>query len=296
MSCTIAVTGATGNVGRVLCELLLERGHKVLALARDAGRLQPLVDKGAEATAGSVDDAAFVARAFDGADGAFLMIPPDISGDDLLGRAEKLTRNYVDAVRAGGVEHVVAMSSIGAHLEKGAGIVDTLRVLEQGVSKLGDVDVLVLRPAYFMENVYPQIDIIKNLGFTGGPLGPDVKQPVVATRDVAAMAADRLDRRDFTGAEVEYVLGPADISYNDITAALAKALGRDLTYIQVPDDDLKPALLQMGMSANFIDLILEFSHSINDGQVMSAHTRTEANTTPTTIGEFAQWFAAAFNA
>jgi len=118
----------------------------------------------------------------------------------------------------------------------------------------------------------------------------------VATCDIAAVAADRLDTRDFTGHTNEYVLGPADISYNDVAAALGKALGRDLNYVQVPDGDLKAALGHMGMSGDFIDNILELSHSINSGDILGGHTRADANTTPTTIDEFAQWFAAAFNA
>jgi uncharacterized protein YbjT (DUF2867 family) len=296
MSCTIAVTGATGNVGGVLSGILLERGHGVRALGRDEGKLQSLVEKGAEARVGDIFDPDFVASSFDGADGVFLMIPPDPASDDQLGRAEKLTKNYVGAIRAGGVGHVVAMSSIGAHLEKGAGIVDTVRVLERELATLDGVNVRVLRPAYFMDNVYAQIDIIKNLGITGGPLGGDVKQPMVASRDVGAVAAELLDKRDFTGLSVEYVLGPADVSYNDVAAALGKAMGRGLKYLHVPDRDLRAALAQMGMSRSFIDMMLELSHSINNGDVMNAHTRTPENTTPTTIDEFAQWFAAAYNA
>lgn len=295
MSCTIAVAGATGNIGRVLSQILLERGHKVRALSRDAGRLQPLIDQGAEACVGSLDDGAFVARAFTGADAAFVMIPPDVTSNDQDGRAEKLSNVYVAAIRESGMKYVVALSSIGAHLEKGSGIVNGLRILERELGGLTDVNIRVLRPAYFMDNVYVQIDLIKNLGFTGGPLKPDVKQPMVATRDIAAIAAERLDRCDFTGHSMEYVLGPADISYTDVTAALSNALGRDLNYIHVPDGDLKAGLLQMGMSSDFIDKILELSHAINSGAVQSGHTRTDANTTPTTIDEFAQWFAAAFN-
>jgi uncharacterized protein YbjT (DUF2867 family) len=295
MSCTIAVTGATGNIGRVLSEILISRGHNVRAIGRDAGRLQPLVDKGAQAHVGSLDDGAFLTGALSGADGAFVMIPPDITSEDQDGRAQAMSKMFVSAIQGSGVKHVVALSSLGAHMESGSGIVSTLRILERELGGLADVNIHFLRPAYFMENVYAQIDLIKNLGFTGGPLRPDVKQPMVATRDIAAMAADRLDQRDFTGHTIECVLGPADISYLDVTAALGKALGRDLSYIQVPDGDIKAGLMQMGMSGNFIDKILELSHAINNGEAQGGHTRTDANTTPTTIDEFAQWFAAAFN-
>jgi len=296
MSCTITVTGATGNIGKVLSEILLGRGHKVRAVGRDAKRLQPLVDKGAEACVGDIADAAFLTTVYNGADAAFVMIPPDMTAPDADARAEGISKAHVAAIRESGLKNVVVLSSIGAHLEKGAGIIDSLRILEREMGALDGVNVRFLRPAYFMENIYAQIDLIKNLGISGGPLGADVKQPMVATRDIAAMAADRLDTRDFTGHSTEYVLGPADLSYNDIAAALGKALGRDLNYIQVPDGDLKAALGQMGMSADFIEKILEMSHSINSGALLDAHTRTDANTTPTTIDEFAQWFVAAYNA
>jgi len=296
MSCTIAVTGATGNVGRPLCDILLARGHRVRAVGRDAGRLQPLVDRGAEDQIGFVEDAAFLTRAYQGAESVFAMIPPDMAEEHQLERAERIAKAHVAAVREAGVHYVVAMSSIGAHLERGSGVVETLRTLEREMNALEGVHVHILRPAYFMENVWPQIDIIKNFGFVGGPVTADARFPVVATRDIAAVAAERLGNRDFAGHTMEYVLGPRDISYNDITAALGNALGMQLTYMQASDGDARAALSYMGMSRNFIELILDFAHRLNDGTAQNHHKRTAANTTPTDIDEFARWFAEAYRA
>lgn len=296
MACTITVTGATGNVGRPLAETLLARDHKVRAVGRDAGRLQPLVDLGAEDCIGTVEDAAFLARAYRGADAVFVMIPPEMANERQLERAERISKAHADAIREAGVKYVVALSSLGAHMEKGAGIVKTVQILEREMNALDGVHVHILRPTYFMENVWPQMDIIKNFGFAGGPVAPGAAFPMVATRDIAAMAADRLGNRDFTGHTMEYVLGPRDISYTDIAAALGKALGRRLSYVQVPDGDARAALMHMGMSRDFVDLILEFSHALSDGTAQGHHARTRANTTPTDIDEFAQWFANAYNA
>lgn len=296
MSCTITVVGATGNVGRPLCDILIARGHTVRAIGRDAGRLQPLVDAGAQDYIGSVEDPAFLARAYEGADAVWVMVPPDMAADRQMERAERICRAQASAIREAGVAHAVAMSSIGAHMAEGAGIVRTLKVLEREMNALDGVNVHILRAAYFMENVWPQMDIIKNLGFAGGPVKADARFPVVATRDIAAMAADRLANRDFVGHTMEYVLGPRDLSYNDITAALGRALGRDLGYMHVGDSDARAGLKYMGMSRDFIELILEFAHALNDGRAQSHHTRTSANTTPTDIDEFAQWFADAMNA
>jgi uncharacterized protein YbjT (DUF2867 family) len=211
-------------------------------------------------------------------------------------RAERIGRAQAAAIREAGVTHVVAMSSIGAHMSDGAGIVRTLQTLEREMNALDGAHVHILRAAYFMENVWPQMDIIKNFGFAGGPVKADARFPMVAARDIAAMAADRLGNRDFIGHTMEYVLGPRDLSYNDVTAALGRALGRELGYMHVGDSDARAALKYMGMSRDFIEMILEFAHALNDGRAQDHHTRTAANTTPTDINEFAAWFADAMNA
>lgn len=296
MSCTITVTGATGNVGRPLCDILIARGHTVRAVGRDAGRLQPLVDRGAEDHIGFIEDPAFLTRAYHGADAVFAMMPPDMAETNQLERAERIAKAHAAAIRESGVHYVVAMSSIGVHLERGAGIAETLQVLEREMNALDGVHIHILRPAYFMENLWPQIDIIKNFGFVGGPVTADARFPMVAARDIAEKAARRLDHRDFAGHTMEYVLGPRDVSYNDITAALGNALGTQLTYLQASDGDARAALSYMGMSPDFIELILEFAHRLNDGTAQNHHTRTETNTTPTDIDEFARWFAEAYRA
>jgi uncharacterized protein YbjT (DUF2867 family) len=278
-------------VGKVLSEALLERGHKVRAIGRDAGRLQPLVDKGAEACVGSIDDASFLARCFDGADAAFLMIPTDIANTDQLGRARTITGAYVTAVKESGLKSAVLLSSVGADVEN-TGIVDTLRILEQGFEPLEDVNLRILRPAYFLDNIWPQADLIKNMGFVGGPLVPDLKQPMVYTGDIGVVAADRLDDRSWSGHSVEYVLGADDYSYNDVAAALGRAMGQQLNYVQVPDGDMRMGLSYMGASNDMIDNMLGLSHAINERRVVA--TRTPENTTPTTLDDFAGWFAAAY--
>lgn len=293
MSCTITVTGATGNVGQVLSGILIGNGHRVRVVGRDPGRLQPFVDRGAEAFAGDLTDSPFLTRAYHGADAAFVMIPPDTTADDQRGRAETFARSHAAAIRESGLPCVVLLSSLGAHIDHGVGIIDTLSILEREAGAIDGVNTRILRAAYFLENLWPQVDVIKNLGFIAGPLLPDVKQPMAAARDVAAVAAARLETRDFTGSTIEYVLGAADYSYNDIAAALTRALGRNIMYMHVPDRDLKAALVPMGMAPGFVDCVLEMSHAINEQRLGGAHTRTPANTTPTTLDDFATWFASA---
>jgi len=297
MTNTYAITGATGNIGHQITETLLARGHNIRAIARAADKLQSMTDKGAEARSGSVEDTAFLTEAYRGVDGIFAMIPPDSQSDDYRAFQIKVAKSHVAAIKGSGVKKVVALSSIGAHLNEGAGIVQGLHDFEQHLSELNDVNVLVLRPAYFMENIYWQMDVIKNMGICGSPIASDVSQPMVATKDIAAVAANRLSGLEINGHAVEDILGQRNLSYAEVTQALAKALDKDdLNYVQFSYEDARQSMVQMGLTENVADLIVGLAKGINSGDILSHYQRTPENTTETSIEEFAQGVAAAYKA
>ncbi len=297
MSRTYTITGATGHIGKRITEHLLTSGHRVRAVARTAERLQPLVDQGAEGFDGSLEDADFLIRAYQGSDGVFAMIPPDFQSTDFRAFQNVVAQSHVKAIQSAGVKHVVALSSIGAHLTEGAGIVQGLNDFEQRLSQLQDVNRLILRPAYFMENIHMQMDLIKNMGITGSPLAPDVSQPVVATQDIAAVAARRLSDMVIPGHAIEYVLGQRNLTYVEITQALGNAIGKgDLKYVQFPYEDAHKAMVEMGLTENVAGLLVGLADAINSGSLLNHYTRTPENTTETSIEAFAEEFAAAYHA
>jgi uncharacterized protein YbjT (DUF2867 family) len=296
MSCTHTVTGATGNTGRVIAEKLLAEGHNVRVVGRSADRLQPLVDKGAEPFVGSLDDADFLAQAYKGADSVYVMIPPNPQSDDYVSEADRISKAHVKAIRDAGVKHVVALSSVGAHRPDGVGIVGVLYAMEKDLKSLDDVNVLSLRPSYFMDNVYPQVELIKAMGFVGSPVAGDLSMPVVHTRDIGEVAAARMAERGFSGHAHEYIGGQRDISYNEITQAIGKAIGKeDLKYVQFPPDQAVVGLQQFGFSANVAKLIVDLAEGVNNGVVVEDFKRTPENTTKTSLEEFAQEFAQIYN-
>jgi uncharacterized protein YbjT (DUF2867 family) len=295
MSCTHAVTGATGNTGRVIAEKLLEDGHAVRVVGRNEERLQPLVDKGAEAFVGSVDDAGFLAKAYEGADVVYVMIPPNPQSKDYVAEADRVSKANVAAIKKAGVKNVVALSSIGAHRPDGVGIVGVLHSLERDLAGLEGVNVLSLRPTYFMDNIYPQAELIKAMGFVGSPVAGDVVMPVVHTRDIGEVAAARMADRGFSGHSHEYILGPRDISYNEITKALGNAIGKaNLNYVQFPPDQAVAGLQQFGFSENVAKLIVDLAEGVNNGVVLEDYKRTPENTTKTSLEDFAKEFAQMF--
>jgi uncharacterized protein YbjT (DUF2867 family) len=294
---TIVVTGASGQIGRALSRRLLERGHIVRVVARTRERLAPLGARGAEVHAGSVEDGAFLERVLRGADSAFLMVPPDYGSNEILANQRRVVDAEVAAVRASGVRRVVALSSIGAHLDSGTGPIVTLRYLEQQLSDVEGVDVLFLRAAYFMENLLQNIDLIKGMGIAGSGARADASLPMVTTPDIAEVAAERLERGDFAGKVVRYVLGARDVTFGEAARILGASIGRpDLPYVQFSYDDLTGALTGAGLPPKVAGLFVEMNRAINDGLLAPTQARTAENTTPTTLEAWSSEFASAFAA
>src|SRR5688572_28698549 len=115
------ITGATGNIGRVLAATLLSQGYSVRALGRDENRLQPLIDRGAEPMVGAPDDPEFMRAAFEGAVAVFAMIPPPATAPDVRAAQARVGEAIAAAVAINQVGHVVNLSSLGAELSEGTG-------------------------------------------------------------------------------------------------------------------------------------------------------------------------------
>jgi nucleoside-diphosphate-sugar epimerase len=201
--------------------------------------------------------------------------------------------NYINAVRRHGVKNVILMSSLGAHLREGSGIVDGLADMEVAFSELKDVNVLILRAGYFMENLYFELNRLRSSGIIGSTIRGDLKFPVVAAKDIAAIVEQRLLSLDFKGHTIEYVLGPKDLSFNEIAEILGKALNRpEIKYKRFNRNDYRKEMIQSGyISENVADAFIGMEDVFNNGKGLGAHTRTIENSTPTTFEEFATGIA-----
>src|SRR5579862_5151033 len=161
----IAVIGATGHTGKVVAETLLAAGEKVRAIGRTADKLQPLVSKGAEAFTGGVLDTDAMTRAFLGADAAYVMIPPDPKQPKLRAYMADVSDSIGNALEKAGVKYAVSLSSVGANLAEGAGVVSGLHGFEQRLNRVIGLNVLHLRAGSFMENSLLCVQVYKTMGF-----------------------------------------------------------------------------------------------------------------------------------
>ena len=138
-----------------------------------------------------------------------------------------------------------------------------------------------------MENLLPQAGVIKSIGSLAGPVKADLPLPMIATRDIGAFAAEALSKLDFVGKSTHELQGPRDVTYAEVAKIVGAAIGKaDLAYNHVPAAQLKPVLMQMGMSSNMADLLLEMADALNSGHMKMRELRSPANTTPTTLETF----------
>lgn len=283
------VTGASGNSGHVVAEQLLAGGKKVRAIGRSLERLQRRTARGAEACICDLVDRAALVRAFQGAEGVYLMIPLDMTNKDLRDYQDCISESMAEALEEANVERAVVLSSIGADKAKGTGPIVGLHHLEQRLNGITGLNVLTLRAGYFMENTLAQIGIIRAMGVAAGPLRPDLKLPMIATRDIGKFAADALLARNFKGHLTAELLGQRDISMDEAARIIGKAIGKpNLTYKQLPDSQIRPALIGIGMPRNLADLLLEMSEATNSGHMAALENRSAPNTTPTSYETFVE--------
>jgi len=281
------VLGASGHTGQVVASNLLAHGEKVRVVGRSAERLKEAAAEGADVFVADVSDGPALTRAFKGADYAYVLIPPNITSNDVRTYQDRVSDALAAGIQNSGIKNVVSLSSIGADKSSGTGPVVGLYNLEQKLNQIDGTNVLHLRAGYFMENTLPQVSVIRMLGSVAGPIRPDLKLSMIATRDIGDAATDALLRHEFHGKQTRELLGQRDIDYTEVASVIGKAIGKpSLAYVQAPEDQLRAAFVQMGMSVNMAALLLEMAGALNSEYMKALEPRSAANTTPTAFETF----------
>jgi uncharacterized protein YbjT (DUF2867 family) len=281
----IAVMGAAGNVGGRVTERLLREGRQVRVLEHRR-KLDGLGKQGAEVVTGDAVDPGDLGRLLEGAEAALVLLPEDLTDPRFVANRSRMTDAVATALAGSGVGQVVLLSTVGAGLADAFGPPAGLRELEQRLSRL-DLDLLVLRSAFYMENLLAALPLIQSQNVNGGAIDADVPIPMIATCDVAAEAAARLLRRDVAGHQVKLLLGPEDVTMAAATRAIGERVGMpDLPYVQFPTDGVRAALAGAGMSEEVASLMVDMQLAMNRGWPFANVARTAESTTPTTLEAF----------
>jgi uncharacterized protein YbjT (DUF2867 family) len=283
------ILGATGNIGSVIARTLLEKGQKVRVFGRSAEKLKAYAEKGAEAQVGDVTDTSTLTKALSGARAAFLLVPPDMQSKDYRAHQSEVVEALATAVKNSGLQYVVNLSSFGAQAPGGTGPIAGLHESESRLNSIEKLNVLHLRPAYFMENELRAIPMIQGMGIYGGAIKADLKLPIIATRDIGAYAAKRLLKLEFSGKQTQELLGERDLTMNEVATALGTAIGKpDLKYTEFGYEQVQQAMLQMGLSEKTSALFVEMFRGFNEGIAVALEKRSPENTTQTSIEVFAK--------
>lgn len=259
------VTGATGNTGTVVATTLAKAGKKVRALVRDTKKASALADQGVELHVGDLLDPSAFAKAVQGAEGVYLLSPPDLASTNFYAERKPLLEAWAKAAKEGGVKHVVLLSSVGAQHPTGTGPIRTLHAAEQALRATG-VPSTFVRAAYFIENWAAVIPAIKSDGIVPSFLPKDQSIPMVATRDIGATAAQALIDGP-KGIRIIELGGPREANATDVAAAATRIIGRPVTVAEAPLEAVVPTFTSFGMSEHAAGLFKEMYEGIRSGHV-----------------------------
>ncbi len=280
----IVVTAPTSNIGSQVLTHLLAAGAPVRVVARNPERLPADVRQRVEVIQGSHSEALVVERAFAGADTVFWLVPADP-------RAVSPEVSYVDFARPAcevfqkqGVQRVVGVSALGRGWPKNSGYVSATLAMDDLIAATS-VSYRALACASFMDNVLRQVEPIKSMGMFFSATPADLKAPTCATRDIASIAAKLLLDACWTGVESVPVLGPEDLSCNDMAQILSEVLGKPIRFQEMPMDAFKGMLTSRGMTDGMAQGMVDMFVAKSEG-MDSLQPRTPEGTTPTS---FRQW-------
>ena len=284
----IAITTPTGHVGSAVADFLLDLGGDVSVklLGRRPEGLRKFTERGAQMLIGSQDDADFLTKATQDVDGLLWVTPPGYGSDDVRAFQNRLGKAAATAVRTNRVPRVVNLSSIGAQYPSGVGPINGLHDVEKWLDDAAS-NITHLRPGFFFENLLWQLDSIKKWGRISLPLSGSQRYPMIATRDIGSVAAQRLMDQKWTGHYVRELHGPANLSFDEAAGILSKVLGRKIVYAECDRQELRQFLLDHAVSENAADLMLEMYDATDTGKLRPIQPRTSETTTPTTLAEFA---------
>lgn len=261
------IVGPTGHTGGAAAEALLAQKKNVRVVVRSADKGRAWQGRGAEVAVASVEDTAALTTALRGAQGAYLLIPPDFGAEDVLGRARRIVDAFVGAITGSGIPHVVFLSSVGGQLAEGSGIVKSTHIGEEKLRRL-PLAVTFLRAGYFIENWGGLLPVAAEKGILPTALTLDRKVPMVATKDIGGVAASALLDPPSAGAKkIIELAGPEDLSPHDVAAAMSKVLAKPINAVAISLVDLKGAFRGMGASADTAEKYAELEDGFNRGHV-----------------------------
>ena len=291
----IVVTGSLGHISRPLAQELIQKGHMVTVVTSKAERKPEIERLGGKAAVGTAQDTDFLTSTFSGADLVYTMIPPGNMADpnyDIYAKVRDLMESYRKALAAAGIKRVIHLSSIGAHTDKGNGLLKLHYIAETILKQLSPgVHLTFMRPTGFHYNLLAYIPMIKQQGIIAANYGQDDLGIWVAPADIATAIVDEIEHPSTESPSIRYVASD-ELTCSETAHILGAAIGKpDLQWIKIPNQQMLDALVARGMSRTIAEGMVEMCANRNLYEDYFKHRPVLGKTKLT---QFAQDFAAVY--
>lgn len=292
----IVLTGSLGNVSRPLASELVKKGHTVTVISRKTEKKQIIETIGATAAIGDMLDADFLSATFDGADIVYLMETNDMSSFfdpnlDVVEHYIQISNNHKRAIEQSGVSRIIHLSSIGAHTDKGNGILRFHHYAENILKQLpARVSIKFMRPVGFFTNLFRFIQVIKTQGVIFSNYGGDEKDPWVSPLDIASTIVEEIEK-PFNGRTIQYIASD-EVSPNEIAKILGEAIGIPaLRWVVIPDEQLLDGMVATGWNPQTAQGFVEMQAAQGSGRLYEDYRRNRPILGKVKLVDFAQIFA-----
>jgi uncharacterized protein YbjT (DUF2867 family) len=284
----IVITTPTGLIGHQVLENLVDSGEQLRVVARDPSDLPAEVREFVEVIEGSHGDAAVVDEALADADAVFWLAPPAPRAESVETAFVGFTRPAAEVFKEHGVKRVVCVSALGRGTPwaANAGYVTASLAMDDLIASTGVAYRALTNPS-FMDNIVRQAESIQNQRIFFSPIAGDRKLPSVATRDIAAAASRLLLDDSWRGVDEVPLLGPEDLSFNDMAEIISEVLGTEVRFQQTTFSAYKDRFVGFGMSDAMAQGMTDMAWAKNEG-LDNAVKRTPENSTPTSFREWCQ--------
>ena len=297
----IVLKGSLGRIGKPLAQELTQKKHSVTVISSKTERQKDIEALGAKAAIGTIEDADFLSATFKGADVVYVMETLEAAGGftdpniDFIATITQIGNNYKQATEQSGVKRVVHLSSIGAHMSTGNGILAFHYNVENILKQLPDeVSIKFMRPVDFYNNLFAFVRTIKTQGAIVQNYGGDEKKPWVSPLDIAAAIADEIEK-PFDGKQIQYIASD-EASPNEVSKVLGDAIGKpDLKWQVIPDEQLLNNWLAAGMNPQIANGFIEMQASMRGGVLYEDYFRNKPMLGKVKLTDFAKEFATVYN-
>lgn len=293
----IVLTGSLGHISKPLAMQLVRQGHEVTVISSKPEKHMEIEALGAAAAIGSVKDVDFLTSAFFGADAVYCMEPPGGFFDpnfDIMAEIRTMCEAYTQAILRSGVKRVIHLSSIGAHTDKGNGILAFHYVAEQIFNSLpSDISITFMRPVGFYYNLFSFIPVIKSQGVIAANYGNE-KGPWVSPLDIADTIVKEIVK-PFEGRRVLYIASE-ELTGGEVASILGEAIGKpDLKWVVIPNEQSLNDMLAIGMNREIARGLVEMNASRGSGVLYEDYYHNKPELGKVKMKDFAKEFAAVYD-